>query len=79
MTAQEMEQLAPLRVPVDNVLPSPVGSSQILVDNEGYRHLQLAEQLTRLVRDAVPIHWPVALFFRQDLTEPELQLVDVHA
>ena len=51
MPTQEMEQLAPLRVPVNTILSAPVGSSQILIYNQRYRHLQLAEQLLRLKRD----------------------------
>jgi hypothetical protein len=58
---------------------APVGSSQILINNEGDRHLQLAAQLVRKARYVVPVHGRVALFFREDLTQPKLKLVDLHA
>ena len=72
------EQLRPLRVREYIVLTAPVGSSQILIHNEGNRHLQLAEQLIRPALNRVPVDGPAALFFREDLTEPKLQLVDLH-
>lgn len=78
MPAQKLQQLAALRVRVNTVLLAPVGASQILVHNEGDRHLQLAEQLGRTQLDDAPVHGPVTLFFREDLTQPELQLVDLH-
>ena len=77
--AQKLEQLGALRVREYIVLTAPIGSSQIRVHNEGDRHLQLAEQLVRLARYQVPVHGPVALFFREDPPEPKLQLVDLHA
>lgn len=79
MAAEEVQQLAAQRVRINSVVTAPVGPSQILVYNEGYRHLQLAEQLTRATLNRVPVHGPVALFFCEDLTEPKLELVDLHA
>ena len=72
MPAQKVQQLAALCVRVNTVLLAPVGSSQILINNEGDRHLQLAAQLVRKARYVVPVHGRVALFFREDLTQPEL-------
>lgn len=64
------------------ILTAPVGSSQIVVHNERNRHLQLAEQLAeQRIRQPLnrgPIDGSVALFFREDPTEPKLQLVDLH-
>jgi hypothetical protein len=79
MPAQKVQQLAALRMREDSILSAPVGASQKLVHDEGDRHLQLAEQLVRKTGDALPVDGPVALFFREDLTEPQFELVDLHA
>ena len=73
-----MQELAALRVRVHAVQTALLGSSQILVHNEGKRHLQLAKQLVRTARSIVPVDGLAALFFREDLTEPPLELVDLH-
>lgn len=78
MIAQEVQQLAALRMRIDSIFAASVGTSQILVHNQGDRHLQLAEQLVRTQLDYAPVHGRLALFFREDLTEPKLQLVDLH-
>jgi len=59
------------------LLPSAC-PSQIFLDNEGDRHLQLAEQRVRLTLDLLPVDGAVALFFREDLTEPDFQLASIH-
>ena len=75
-----MQQLATLRVRIHTILSAPFGPSQILVHDEGNRHLQLAEQSVRKTDNILPVDGPIALFFfREDLAEPQLQLVDLHA
>jgi hypothetical protein len=59
-----MQQLCALGMREHIVLTPPVDSSQIRIDNEGNRHLQLAEQLVRLALNAMPVYRRVALFLR---------------
>jgi hypothetical protein len=59
-------------------LSAPFGPSQVLINDEGNRHLQLAEQFVGMTGDTLPVYGPVP-FFCEDLAEPQLQLVDLHA
>ena len=75
---QELHQLAALCASKHHVPPAPLKASQIIVHNDRDRHPQLAEQSMRLALHPLPVDGPVALFFREDMTEPNLQLVSIH-
>ena len=64
----------------DAILPSSISSPQKRVDNEwNGAAVQLRRPLACQELDGDPVGGAVTLFLREDLTEPESELVDRHA